>query len=218
SAHSAVVDARHPPADAGDDLVGDRVQGVRPVLGGGFAVVAGAEQDCTVAGGDRVVADVHHELVHAHGSGDGAAAACHEHGGAVGCGARHPVAVAEGYQGEVGFPVGHVAVPVGDAAAGADSFAAHQGGAECHGGPQARHVQAGDGGQPVGGDPGPHQVESGIGSGEERRRVGDVPDLGAQPGLGGAGRRPAEGFTRGGGGGAVGLGGGGEASAQSGDG
>src|SRR4051794_9754041 len=63
------VHPRHARAHAGDDLVRDRARGPRPVLGGGLAAVAGAEEHGLVARGGAVAAEVHHELVHGHPAG-----------------------------------------------------------------------------------------------------------------------------------------------------
>src|SRR5690554_4340982 len=66
-----VVHPRHAPTpEPGDDLVVDRSDGPRPVVRGGRAVLAGAEQDRHVADRDRVVPAVDDELVHAHPAGD----------------------------------------------------------------------------------------------------------------------------------------------------
>ncbi len=92
------MDAGHPDADPGDDLVVDRAEGVRPVLCGGFAVIPRPEQDHLVACLDRIVADVHHELVHADGSGDTPTPAREQHLGGVAGRPRDAVGVPERYQ------------------------------------------------------------------------------------------------------------------------
>src|SRR5439155_11598353 len=56
-----------PPAEPDHDLIGDRAEGVRPVLGGGLARVTGPEQHHLVPLLGGLLAEVHDELVHAHG-------------------------------------------------------------------------------------------------------------------------------------------------------
>src|SRR5215475_1051272 len=70
-----------PAAETGHDLVRDRAQGVGPVLGGGFARIADAEQHDLVSHPRGLVPEIHDELVHAHGAGDRPAPATDVHFG-----------------------------------------------------------------------------------------------------------------------------------------
>src|SRR5262245_37153017 len=64
------VASGQPAAEPGGDLVGDRAQRVRPVLRGGLAGVAGAEQQHLVTFDRGLGPEVHDELVHGHRPGD----------------------------------------------------------------------------------------------------------------------------------------------------
>src|SRR5215207_7001839 len=57
-------------AKAGDYLVVDGAAGAGPVVGGGLAPLAGAKEDHLVTLAHLRVADVDHELVHAHPTGN----------------------------------------------------------------------------------------------------------------------------------------------------
>src|SRR5206468_2797185 len=75
-----VVEAGYPGgAEPGDDLVVDRVDRGGPVVGGGLAVVARAEDHRHVALAHLVVAAVQHDLVHADPAGDPADPAGEQH-------------------------------------------------------------------------------------------------------------------------------------------
>ncbi len=127
------VDAR---ADARHDLVADGLGPAGPLLGGGLAAVAGAEDHGGVADLDGQVADVEHELVHGDATGDREAAAVQEHGSARGGDARDPVGVAERHEHERRRPGGAVIQPVGDAVPGLDALDGDDVGLERHGGDQ----------------------------------------------------------------------------------
>src|SRR5215470_2366035 len=94
------VASGRPPAEPGHDLIGDRPQRVGPVLGGGLARVTGPEQDHLVPLPGGLAAEVHHELVHAHGAAYRPAPSPHEHLGHAERAARDAVRVAERHQPE----------------------------------------------------------------------------------------------------------------------
>src|SRR5882672_814776 len=91
-----VVLPGHPgPPDPGHDLVVDRADRGGPVVGGRLAMVTRTEQDRLVAGPDRIVPAVQHDLIHAHPAGNGPVPAGQPDRPAVGGVPGHPVAVSE---------------------------------------------------------------------------------------------------------------------------
>ncbi len=71
----STVSSGYPAGKVGHDLVGDRAQGVRPLLGRGLTGVPRAEQHHLVAGLGRLGPEVDHGQVHADRAGDAPAAA-----------------------------------------------------------------------------------------------------------------------------------------------
>ena len=65
--------------DAGDDLVGDGAEVVGPLQRGDLVVALAPEEHDFVAGFDRRITDVDHELVHRHDPGDRVPAATDQH-------------------------------------------------------------------------------------------------------------------------------------------
>ena len=88
------VPADQPAADAGHDLVADRVDGVRPVLGRGLAEVTGPEEDDLGPGRRQLAVQVDDELVHAHAAADRSLGVADPDVGGVAGGPRHALAVA----------------------------------------------------------------------------------------------------------------------------
>src|SRR5579875_1410867 len=113
SACYSTVTSGCPAAERDGDLVGDRPQRVRPLLDGRLAGVTGAEKYHLVAGRGGSVAEVEHELVHAHRARDGPAAPAGEHLRAPGRGAGQALRVAHRHQAERAGRRGDVPVPVG---------------------------------------------------------------------------------------------------------
>src|SRR5699024_12504512 len=110
--------AGDPDSDPCDDLVGDRVQDLGPVLGGGDVgeFLRVTEEDRVFPGFHRVVSHIHNELVHADCSRNGADLPTEEMSAPVGGGAGDPVRVAEGVQCQDGYTIAELALSVGDAA------------------------------------------------------------------------------------------------------
>src|SRR5580704_1872421 len=84
----STVSSRYSAGKVRHDLVGNRAQGVRPLLGGGLSGVARAEQHHLVAGLSRLGPEVQHGQVHAVGVGHGppltAGQQLHDAGGSPG--------------------------------------------------------------------------------------------------------------------------------------
>ena len=94
-AAAPAIGARHARADPRHDLVVDRADRIGPVLRARFAAASRPEQHGLVALGDRQVADVHDELVHAHPAADREALPVDRDRADVGRVPRDPVGVAE---------------------------------------------------------------------------------------------------------------------------
>ena len=121
-----------PAADAGHDLVADGADGLRPVLGGRLAAVAGAEEDDLGAGRRQLAVEVDDDLVHADPAADRAQRVLDPHRRGVAGRAGDAVAVPGRHEADARVVVGDPGVAVGDAVTGRDRLAHHQPGAHRH--------------------------------------------------------------------------------------
>src|SRR4051812_20044495 len=189
------VDAGNARSDARDDLVRDGAGRLRPVLGGGLAAVAGAEEDRLGADRGLVPAEVDDELVHRDPARDGPPLAADQHRAGAGGVPRDAVAVPDGHQAEGRLAGGDVVMPVTDAVTARNVLHERDGRRQLHDRPQPEVGGGTDLGarrDPVEGDTGPYEVEVGLGEGERGGRVGDVPHLGAYAPLLGLGEHLPE--------------------------
>src|SRR5690606_8153582 len=99
---AAQVNARDPLVEAGQDLVGNGPRRLGHGLHADGLRALPADQDHLVLVERAVLADVHHELVHAHAPGDRVAAATDQYLATRGQRARPAVAVADRYRDHAG--------------------------------------------------------------------------------------------------------------------